>query len=298
MPSRVTQSMLSSQLMRNLNSNMKQLDNLQNQLSTGRRINKPSDDPVGITYSMRYRSELSANDQFGRNIDQAQSWLDFTDTVLDQANQVFQRVRELAVQGASSTNPQTARDAIKSEIDELYSHMIQLGNSDFNGKHIFNGQITDRKPYSESNPESTVTDSYKVQFEISPGVKMSTSITGNEVFGAAGEQDNTFQVLKELSAALGSGDTGSVSDLIGQIDSRYDKFLQSRAEIGARTNRLDHAESRLNDISINLEKLQSKTEDADMAEVITNLKTSENVYQSSLSAGARLIRPSLIDFLR
>ncbi|WP_233531554.1 flagellar hook-associated protein FlgL [Paenibacillus alkalitolerans] len=298
MPSRVTQNMMNSQLLRNLNNNMRRMDDLQNQLASGRRINKPSDDPVGISYSMRYRSELSANDQFEKNVDSANSWLDYTDTMLNQAGEVFQRARELAVQGANGTNPQTALNAIKSEVEQLYQQMVKIGNSEYNGKYVFNGQLTDVAPYTEAAAMSQSSDNVDIRFEISPGVTMPVSVTGNQVFGTPSETDNTFRVLQDLITALGSGNQAGVNNAIGKLDTRLDKFLEVRAEIGARSNRLQLAEQRLKDIGINLQTLKSKTEDADMAEVITNLKMSENIYQSSLSAGSRLIRPSLIDFLR
>jgi len=295
---RVTQSMMSSQLLRNLNTNMRQMDNLQNQLSTGRKLNKPSDDPVGITYSMRYRSELSANEQYEKNADAAQSWLDFTDTVLGQAGDVFQRVRELAVQGANGTNTPESLNSIKSEIGQLYEQLVQIGNSEFNGKYVFNGQFTDVAPYTSASAATEMTDAVHIQYEVSSGVKMPVSTTGNEVFGAPSDDDNAFKVLKDLISALDSADSSAVGDVLGKLDSRYDKFLEVRADVGAKTNRLEHAENRLKDININLESLQSKTEDADLSEVITRFLMSENVYRSSLSAGSKLIQPSLVDFLR
>src|SRR4051812_6776578 len=107
MTARVTQGMLNNQLLRNINSNLTRINNHQNELSTGRKINKPSDDPVGISFSLRYRSEVSATEQYESNVDAAISWLDYTDDALGQANSVIQRARDLAVQGANGTNPQT-----------------------------------------------------------------------------------------------------------------------------------------------------------------------------------------------
>jgi flagellar hook-associated protein 3 FlgL len=295
---RVTQNMLNSQLLRNLNSNLKRMDNLQNQLSTNRRINKPSDDPVGISYSMRYRSELSMNDQYERNVDAANSWIDFTDSMLGQVGDVINRVRELSVQGSNGSNPQTALDSIKSEVEQLYSHMVKIGNSDFNGKYIFNGQKTDVPPYTDADAMIQSTDDTNIYFEISPGVKMSVTALGNQIFGTPGENDNIFSVFQEIIGALGSGDTKTVASALDKIDTRTNKFLAVRADVGARSNRLEHASNRLRDINVNLQELQSKIEDADMAEVITNLKVSENVYQASLSVGSKLISPTLVDFLR
>lgn len=298
MPNRVTQGMMNTQLLRNLSNNVKKNSYLQNQLATGRTINKPSDDPVGISYSMRYRSELSSNDQYQKNVDNALSWLEYTDTTLDQANSVLQRVRELAVSGANGTNPQEALDSIKSEIDQLREQLVTIGNSQFNGKYVFNGQKTDTKPYDLATAATDPVDTGSIQFEIGVGVTLPVNINGAAVFGSPGAADNAFKVLDDLSNALGSGDQTTVSNLIGTLDDRINSFLALRSEIGAKTNRIELAQDRLEDIGVNLQSLQSKTEDADIPTVITNLKTGENVYQASLAVGAKLISSSLIDFLR
>jgi flagellar hook-associated protein 3 FlgL len=299
--------MLNNQLLRNINTNLTRINNHQNQLSTGRRINKPSDDPVGINFSLRYRSELAANDQYVSNVDAAVSWLEFTDSMLDQANSVIQRVRELTVNAANGTNPQSALNAIKSEVDQLYEQMVNIGNSQFNGKYVFNGQMTDKAPYTLGGAATEQVDQGEIQFDIGAGVRISVNIPGDRVFGKPddplnpGTNDNIFRVMKDLSAALGSGNQQAqqaIENCLGRLDAMQDVFLQARADIGAKQNRIELAQSRLQDIGTNLQSLQSKTEDADIAEVITNLKTDENVYQSSLAVGAKIISVSLVDFLR
>ncbi|WP_261303475.1 flagellar hook-associated protein FlgL [Paenibacillus andongensis] len=298
MPQRVTQGMMNTQLLTNLNSNLKRLDNLQNQLATGRQINKPSDDPVGISFSMRYRSEISSNEQYQKNADSASSWLDYSDTILNQAGDVIHRVRELAVQGANGTNPPEALDAINSEMKQLYGQLVQIGNSQFNGKYVFNGQTTDARPYTDATADKDFTDTGDIQFEVGVGSKLAVNITGDAVFGSPASPDNAFAVIKKIMDNLSSGNYQGVSDSIGLLDSRTDIFLEKRADIGAKQNRIDLTTNRLKDTGVNITSLLSKTEDADMAKVITQLKTDENVYEASLSTGSKIIRPSLLDFLK
>lgn len=309
---RVTQTMMNTQLLRNISSNLGRMNNLQNQLSTGMKINKPSDDPVGITFSLRYRSELQANDQYISNTDSAISLLEYTDTTIGQAGDVLQRARELLVQGANGTLEQTSLNSIKTEISQLYNQLVEIGNSQFNGKQVFNGEQTGTKPYPTITLEDTAspkayavaTDINSVKYELSSSMTMAVNITGNEVFGEPitiepdTTSDNAFQVLRRAYDLLGAGDQKGISDLIGLVDSRMDKLLTKRSEVGARMNRLELVQNRLSDIDINLQTMSAKTEDADIAGVITNLKTEENVYQASLSVGAQLIRPSLVDFLK
>jgi len=294
---RVTQNMLNTQFMRNLNTNLNRVQKLQDQLSSGRRINKPSDDPVGISLSLRYRSELERNKQYQRNVDSALSWLSYIDEILGQAGNVLQRARELAVQGANGTNPKEALETIAMEIDQLTGQLLNIANSQFNGKYVFNGQKTDLKPYDETNPGQSVPDDGEVLFEIGIGVRIAVNAKAKDIFGAPNTQENIFIALKNLSESLRNGDYAGVSRLIGTLDARIDGFLAARADIGAKVNRVELAEERLKDISLNLTRLQSKTEDADLADVITKLKMDENVYQASLAAGSRLLMRTLVDFL-
>ncbi|HTG68687.1 MAG TPA: flagellar hook-associated protein FlgL [Candidatus Udaeobacter sp.] len=316
---RVTQSMMNTQMLRNITNNLGRMNNMQNQLSTGMRINKPSDDPVGITFALRYRSELDSNDQYTDNVGSALSLLQYTDTTIGQAGDVMQRARELLVQGANGTVDQTSLAAIKTEISQLYNQMVEIGNTQFNGKQIFNGEQTGVKPYpaltleQAADPLATppvykayhvASDKGTIKYELSAGMSIAINMAGSEVFGEPVvsdtdiTSDNAFQLLRRAHDMLAAGDQDGISDLLGQIDTRMDKLLTKRAEIGARINRVELIQNRLNDININLQTVKSKTEDADMAQVITNMKTEENVYQASLSVGAQIIRPSLVDFLR
>lgn len=298
MPTRITQSMINTQMIRNLGSNLGRMDKLQNELATGRRINKPSDDPVGLSFAMRYRSELSANDQYQANVSSANSWLEYTDSTMDKTNEVLQRVRELTVQAANGSNSQTAEESINSELKQLYTQLVDLGNSNFNGKHVFNGQMTDIAPYTEANAAEIDVDNASIQYEIGAGVRLPVNVTGDQVFGKSTDNDNIFKVMQDLIKAVSTSDLTGIGDSLGRLDTRMDTFLAVRSDVGAKMNRVDLSKSRLEDISSNLQTLQTRVEDTDVAEAMTNLKTAQNVYEASLSIGSQIIRPSLVDFLK
>src|SRR5690606_10194950 len=242
---RVTQSMLNTQLLRNITNNLGRMNTLQNQLSTGMKINKPSDDPVGITFALRYRSELDANTQYTKNVGSALSQLEYMDTNIGQAGDIMQRARELLVSGANGTLEQTSLDAIKVEIGQLYNQMIEIGNSQFNGKQMFNGELTGEKPYTATELDQAIdlsanppvlkayhitTDTGEIQYELSAGVKLKVSISGNEVFGEGlsptasqaeiEASDNVFVLLQRAHDMLAAGDQEGISNIIGQFDSR------------------------------------------------------------------------------
>jgi flagellar hook-associated protein 3 FlgL len=299
---RVTNSMLTNNMIRNLAQNYQRLEKTQEVLASGKRIQKPSDDPVGIGYSMRYRSELVANEQYERNVNDGISWLEYTDNILNQAGNSLQRARELAVQGASDSNPLEARQAIAKEIDQILGHVLNLANSEFNGRYIFNGQKTDVKPFNTVNDALTKEiDQGKLNYEIGRDILMDVNLSGNEVFGAPGTGDgqkNVFQALVNLRDSLMANDTAAIGETVGQIDQRLDIVLEQRAEVGARMNRFDMAKTRITDQSYNLNVLLSTTEDADIAKTIIELKQQENVHKASLSTGARMIQQTLVDFIR
>ncbi|MFI2857108.1 flagellar hook-associated protein FlgL [Paenibacillus sp. JSM ZJ436] len=305
---RVTSSMLNSQLLLNLNRNAQRMSESQIQMSTGRKINKPSDDPVGITYSLRYRGELASNEQYQKNVDSAISWLDFNDTMLNQSGDVMQRVRELTVQASNGTNPQSALDSIKAEIGELKNQLVDIANSKFNGKYIFNGEQYDVKPYDfpvgadgkidTSEAINIKTDTGVIQYAVGEMVQLPINTTGEEVIGSSTEIDNVFIMLDRIMEQLTGSRLEELSGELANIDTRIEKMLSVRSEIGAKTNRIELMQGRLGDMNVNLTELQSKTEDADYAELIMKSKIQENIYNASLSAGAKIIQPSLVDFLR
>lgn len=303
---RVTSGMMSNHLLNNLNRTASKMNNTQTQMTTGMKINKPSDDPTGITYSLRYRQELSSNEQYQRNTDSALSWLEFNDNMLTEVGSVMQRVRELTVQASTGTNSQESLDSISAEVKQLKEQMIDIGNSQFNGKYIFNGEVYDQKPYNFTKTDgvsdtsavrSLALDQGQVKYTVGAGVQMAINTSGNTVFGGD-EADNMFEIFNNLESALAGGDLQKVGSQLGLIDSRTNKFSVVHAEVGAKTNRLELMESRLGDLEVNLTELQSKTEDADYAELMIKSKIEESVYNASLSVGAKIISTSLVDFLR
>ncbi len=303
---RVTSNMMNSQLLLNLNRNARTMNDTQLQLSSGRKINKPSDDPVGITYSLRYRAELSSNEQYTKNVDSALSWLDYNDTVLGQAGDVVQRLRELTVKASTGSNPQSALDSINEEVAQLKEQLVDISNSKLNGKYIFNGEQYNVKPYDFSKgadgtydvSQAVTTDTGQIQYIVGEGVQMPINMTGNDVFGKTGEADNLFSIINSLSTALKAGNVTEISNQLDKIDTRNETILSARSEIGAKTNRVELMQDRLSDLNINLTDLQAKTEDADYEGLIMHSKIQENIYNASLSVGAKIISTTLVDFIR
>lgn len=295
---RVTHNMMISTFLNDYYNNLERIQKGQNMLASGKKFTRPSDDPVAVVTSLRIRTDMARNDAYTRNADDAKSWLDITDSALSQLGSLLQRTRELAVEGANGTLTAGDMQKIAQEIIQLKAQMVQVGNTQYNGRYIFAGFKTDTAPFSETSNNYNG-DSNSIEFEVGPGGnRMAVNVTGDRLFDVVGGTSQLLEVMDNLKTALENGDHQAVSSMIADIDKQLENVLSVRAEVGAKSNRLDLIQNRLQSDNYNFTALLSKNEDADLAQVITNLKMDENVYRASLAAGARIIQPSLIDFLR
>ncbi|MGI6514584.1 MAG: flagellar hook-associated protein FlgL [Syntrophomonadaceae bacterium] len=296
---RVTNSMMANNLNYNLNQNLRRLERIQTWLSTTKYINRPSDDPSGIVNTLRYTSYITEAGEYLSKIAEARNFLNTTDSALANVTDILHRANELTIQGINGTNPTTAREAIAIEMRELQDQIRVIANTTFGSKHIFAGTNVTQAPMQDDPVTWTGNDS-EMYLEIGVGTTIPINSTIKEVFFNDTDPDNPgiYQLLGRIADALENEDVEALNQDLGLIQERLDSITQERAVIGAKVNRLDLQETRLENTRINYEELLSKNQDADLAEVIMQLKMQENVYRASLAAGARIIMPSLVDFLR
>ena len=295
---RVTNNMLISNMMRNLNSSLKRMQRVHNQMSSGKRFSMPSEDPVGVARSLKLRADINENRQFKKNAEDALSWLETTETALMQIKEVLQQARELAVQGANGVLSPEDCQKIAEEVVQLRDQLVSLGNSTYAGKHIFAGYKTNQAPVG-LNPDGSLNyagDLGQIMYQVGVSDILQGNMTAREIFEPGGK--DLFADMQDFIDALNIGDSGTVGGIIGDIDVHMENILAKVAETGAKVNRMKLVVNRLEDDYLNFNKLLSQNEDADMAEVITRLKSEENVYMAALAGGARIIQPTLVDFLR
>lgn len=295
---RVTNTMQHIQLLKNLRNNNTGIIDWQNKLATGRRIHKPGDDPVGVGYYMRYNSEINRTNEFLENANTGLGFLNTMDEMMQQTSDVLKRARVLVQQASTGTTPDDARQHIAAEIQQLKEQLVMIGNSSYSGRYLFNGQKTDQRPYSLTDPANDRTDRGVYYLNVSPNVSVPVSISGEDIFGEAGAADNAFRVFDEILAHLNNNELDLLRADMERIDGLSDRINSVWAEIGARTNRFELVKERIQDQIVSLKDLRSKVGDVDMAEAIIELTQRENVLQASLAVGARVMQVSLIDFIR
>jgi flagellar hook-associated protein 3 FlgL len=309
MSGRITGSMMTRSLLSDINDIANRQDATRRQMSSGKQITRPSDDPYSTARAMSLRADLAGIQQHQRNVQEAQSWMSVTDTTLSSITDLAQRARELVVQGATDTLPQNSRNAIADQIDQLVAGMKQEANATYDGRYVLGGSRTNTRPYDATlqssasgvAPNDTYQGDQASQLrEIGPGVTLAVNVHGDEILGGtAGASGNLLGVMRDIAAHLRAGDTQALgnADLKG-ISDQIDNILSVQARIGAGMNRLETASSRLAQIQESSTSMLSNTEDADMAQVLTQYSTQQAVYQSALQAGARIVQTSLLDFLR
>ncbi len=300
---RVTQSMISANLMKNLNKSYAELDKYFNQLNTGKKINRPSDNPVSAMNGMGYRTELMRVEQYSRNTNELHNWYDNSDASLDQISKGLDRIRYLAVQASNDTYDESERKNIKKEVEQIKLDLIDLANTKVNGKYIFNGTDTNHPPIQINDGEIDYENSSfkdgQVRIEVSNGTDFIANINGNTIFGELTDDDNMFSIIDRFLDKLENNDTdGDLDGSIAELDGVIDNVINARADLGARMNRLELVENRLEHQEVIATSTLSKNEDVNYAEAITNLITQQSIHRAALSSGSQIIQPTLLDFLR
>lgn len=295
---RVTSMMKTTQLLGNLRHMSGNIQDWQNKLATGERIHRPGDDPVGIGYQMRYDTELSRSEEFLENARTGNGILSTMDKLMQQANDVLKRAKVITQQAATGTVPDDAREAVAAEMRQLRDQLVLIGNSSYNGRYLFNGQKMDQPPYTSANAANESTDDGVFYLNVSPSVSVPVSLSGEQIFGDAGDPENTFKILDDTIAHLEANDQERLLADMDRFDTGADRIAKMWAEIGARTNRFELVENRILDEQVTLEELRGKVSNVDMADAIMQLKIQENVLQAALSTGARISQLSLVDFMR
>ncbi|MTH55058.1 flagellar hook-associated protein FlgL [Bacillus mangrovi] len=295
---RVTQGMLANNSLRHISNSYGRMGSLQDQLATGKKINRPSDDPVVAMKGMQYRTNLTEVEQYKRNLSEAYQWMENSEGGIEHATQVMQRARELLLQAKNGTNSPDDLKAIGVEIEQLNKDLQGVANTQVAGRYIYNGTKTDQPPVDGTGAFNPLLNDYKVA--VSKGVELEVNVNGLEAFGGkiGGAGNTLFQTLQGIVTDINSGTMTNGDNLLSDLDEHFDNMNAERAKLGARYNRLELIEDRIGQQEVTANRIISDNEDADIERVITDLKMQESVHRAALSVSSRIIQPTLMDFLR
>lgn len=288
--------MLSNNMLSNLTSSYAKMGKLQDQIASQKKITRPSDDPVIAMKGINYRRNLQEVEQYKRNFSEAYNWMDNSDASLDKAGQALQKIRELVVQASSDTYDEGQRKSISEEIAQLKEHLGEIANTKVGDKYIFNGTNTLNKPVDIStSPVKVSGNTEPVQLELSKGVFISVNANPEDAFSA-----DLFNDIDELIGSLENPESNGdvLSPFLDKIEGHISNVANSRANLGARANRVELMEARIDEQEVISKKMMSENEDIDFEKVVTEMLAQESVHRAALSVGSRVIQPTLMDFLR
>lgn len=289
---------------------MSNVQKYQEQLSSLKEVNRPSDDPMKVSQILDLNNSLIQNDGYKTTIKDTIDFTNVQDSALNHATEAMQRIRTLVQQAASDTMNDDNRQIIKKEVEaEIYTLTDAL-NTNFGGKYVFAGMNTTTKPFEvvKENGEirgiqysGTANGSGKLTREIAAGVSISLKTDGRELMneqGTAEKPSNIGTFLSEVLTALNTNDTKALSgDLLARADKEIDHIVTMRSETGTIYNRLTAAQERNETNSLNLESIRSEKQDIDLAEKFMQYTMEQTAYQASLAMGTKILSTSILDYL-
>ena len=296
MSARITQGMMNQTLLYDLQHVTSQLSTSEQELSSGFKINQPSDDPYAASQALKLRADLASNQQYQGNVSDANAWQNVADTALGNIGDSVQRARDLIIQGANGTNSASDRTAMVTELNQLIDSIKTDANTQYAGRYIFSGTATNTQPYQQGSVDSYSGNTASITREIGAGVQVSINQPGSSIIGDA--SSGLLNTLRTIVSDLSSGNTNALSTTdLTAIDAANDSLLNARAQVGAMSDRLTTATNRLTQTEQSTTQLLSNVQDADMTQVMVQFSTQQAAYQAALHAGAQIIQPSLMDFL-
>lgn len=299
---RVTQGIMVTRALKNLNYQTRQLLKLQEQLATGLRVNTPSDDPLAARKAIGLREIMSREEQYLTNINNAGLQLQETVTSIQSVVESLQRAQEIALQGANGTMDQSQRDQLAIEVNELLETFLMVANHQTNGRYIFGGTRTLSPPYVPTrNAAGEITsvtyagNTQQVAVAVADGVSVAVNETGQTAFQSS---QDVVQLLIDIRDNLRSSDIAGLQQRLTELDMAQDQALVSVARIGSTQNRLERLTANTEDHLQQLKIAISECVEADYAETMMNFNAQTNAFEAALNASARVIQQSLLDYVR
>jgi flagellin-like hook-associated protein FlgL len=292
---RITQRAVALTSLQGLNRNLDAVGKLQEQLTSGRLINAPSDSPTGTNTAMQTRVETAAVAQQARNIGDAKGWLQQADSTLQGMLDMTRRVRDLTVQGLNTGAVSPAsQQALATEVKSLRDGLLGMANTVVQGRPLFGGVTPDAEAYDGTGTYVGMPGSGVVR-RLSASETIRVDVNGPHAFGDDGS--NLFDVV----GAIGKDLIDAPADVAGHLedlDAVMQKMMTALADVGSRAARVERAEQLNFDRGITLEMQLAEIENVDLPNTIMRLNMQQVGYEAALAATARAISPTLMDYLR
>ena len=295
---RITQRAVALTSLQGLNRNLDAVGKLQQQLTSGRVINAPSDSPTGTNRAMQTRGDQAAVAQQSRNLTDAQNWLEQTDSALQTMLSTTRRVRDLTVQGLNTgASSDVSSQALATEVTSLREGLLSLANLQIQGRPLFGGVTSGGQAYDPTTGAWSGLGGTPVTRRVSDTEKIRVDLTGPEAFGTPG--NDLFAVVEKIAADMTSPTAGSALSVhLADLDVIMKGMQAAVADVGTRASRVERLQQINFDRSVALTQQLGDTENIDLPNTIMRLEMQKVGYEAALSATAKAIQPTLMDYLR
>jgi flagellar hook-associated protein 3 FlgL len=304
MSTRITPAMVTGSTLNNINSSLASLQRTSNELSSGKTILEPSDNPYGASRVIELQSQLDGLSSYATNAQEAISWESTASSAMTNMSNVLQSVRQLLIQASNGTYNQGDRENIATEVDQLTEAVKQDANTQYAGQYVFSGTTTTTAPYQQGAEDAYQGDSGTITRAVGPGVSVGvstdiSSLLGNGQGSADGKLLDTLRTISEHLrggtvedvSALGSSDLQKLETSIGTLS-------QLQATAGSTIDQLQTASSRIEGLQSSITAALSNTEDANIAATSIAYSNEQAAFQAALRAGASIVQESLLQFLQ
>ena len=272
-----------------LGNSTQELNQANEVVSSGKRINNLSDDPVGLTQVLNVKSAISNLEQMQRNISRGNSWLASSESALTHVQDIISEAKTLCIQMANATMDSAQRLSAAGTVQNLFDEIISLANTNISGSYIFSGSKTLTTPFSDDGTYNGNSNAFTIK--IGKDATIEVGSDGGAIF------ENILSTMADLKTSLETNDEGGIQDAMSGLDGHFDDISARISDVGAKMNRMDIKEKIFEDIIFaNTDRL-SKIEDADMTGAIMELKSREFAYQAALSSSAKLMTLTLMDYM-
>lgn len=289
--SRVTHHTIVDAATRNLQASLSRSKELTEQITSGKRIQRPSDDATGTITAIQQRTEKRALEQHMRNVDDGMAWLNTADKAMQAAIATLRTAYTKTVQGANSeSNGALANDALASEIEELRDTILAIGNTQYSGRPVFGGTNTHSIPFDAFGNYNGGNGA--VNRQVSPSATVKVNTNGDTAFG------NFYAALTNAAAAVRAGNHAGAQTGINEILDVQETMTSALADIGSRHARLEGLKDRGSHTKYTLQENLAKIESIDLAESIMQMQLQDVAHKAALGATAKAMQPTLLDFLR
>lgn len=306
--------------------NLTNMSKINQQISTGKVINTVSDDPHKAIKIMNINNEIKYTEKYNYNIDESVGWMNTTDGALDNVGNLLGEIKETILKVGNGTYSQNEMKSLNEDMNEKIKQLADTLNSTHGGKYLFGGSSVDDAPITViENPDGTVklefskdkngqtipnTDDLKA--DISSGINIDYNISVGEILNIKDGNGNTVNLLDEINnlstlmndIANGDEQTAAkaketlLNDTKGKIDTLFDHVVNERTSLGVRVSTAEKIKELNDEDILNIQDVLSKTQDTDVVEKFIELRSAEMIYQASIQVGAKLIQPTILDYIR